>query len=489
MTKSLHTYTIKELSSLLGQKKVSSVELAEHFKKRIEQFNPDLNAFVHYDFELSMTEAKQADAQIASGNQQPLTGIPIGQKDIFCSSTRPTTCGSKALKGFRSTFNATVISRCEQVGMVNMGSLNMDEFAMGSANEYSCYGPVSNPWDHQCSPGGSSGGSAAAVSARLVPCATGTDTGGSIRQPAAFTGITGIKPTYGRVSRRGMIAFASSLDQAGPLTHTAYDAAMLLNGLCGHDPYDSTSSRVNVPDFTKDLDQPLAGIKIGLPKECFGGGVDLEIGKKITEAIQVLTKLGAEMVDVELPTLKYAIPTYYLLAPIECASNLARFDGVHYGYRCDQPKNILDLYEISRDDALGDEVKRRILIGTFASSSDYSDKYYQQALLAKKIIRSNYKKVYAEVDAILTPTTTTTAFNLGVKSMSPEQIYLSDIFTVSVNLAGLPGISVPIGFNNKGMPIGMQFIGNRFCEATILRIAHQYQNETDWHTRSPDQYK
>lgn len=490
MNKDLHELNLKELSDALHVKKsVSPTEITQHYLKRIKEHNPGLNAYIYTNDEVSLEQAKRSEQMINDQKATALTGIPIGQKDIFCTTDMPTTCGSKMLDGFVSTYNATLIEKCNAQGLINLGKLNMDEFAMGSTNENSAYGSVANPWNSNHCPGGSSGGSAAAVSARIAPCATGTDTGGSIRQPAAFTGITGIKPTYGRISRYGMIAFASSLDQAGPMTHNAYDSAMLLNALCGIDPMDATSSSLKVPDFTSKLEQPINGLKIGVPEEYFAFGLNPECEQKIQEAIKLLEKKGAIIVPIHLPNLKYAIPTYYLLAPIECASNLARFDGVHYGYRHEQCNNIQDMYELSREYGFGDEVKRRILIGTFASSGSYSADYYKKALKAKHIIRNDYKKAFLDVDVILTPTTTSTAFEIDNQEMTPQQMYLSDIYTVSVNLAGLPGISFPVGFSSQGLPIGAQLIGNRFCEETILRVAHCYQQDTNWHNQYPVNFK
>lgn len=489
MNKALHEYTLQELSNALLGKKISSVELTQHFLNRIKKYNPTLNAYIHSDPEFSLQQAKEADMRIAKGDTNTLLGIPIGQKDIFCTKGMPTTCGSLTLKDFHSTYDATVVSLCKQQGLVNLGKLNMDEFAMGSTNQSSAYGDVKNPWNINHCPGGSSGGSSACVAARLAPCATGTDTGGSIRQPAAFTGITGIKPSYGRVSRYGMIAFASSLDQAGPMCTSAYDAAMLLNVICQQDKMDSTTSHLEHNDFTKGLDRSIEGLKIGIPEEFFGYGLDKECEKKIQEAMKVLESMGATMVPIHLKNLKYAIPTYYLLAPIECASNLSRYDGVRYGYRHSDASTMDDLYKLSREHGFGDEVKRRILIGTFASSGAYSKEYYQKARMAKQIICSDYKKAFLEVDAILTPTTTSTAFPLEQQNISRRQMYLSDIYTVTVNLAGLPGISVPVGFHSNGLPVGMQLIGNRFSENMILNIAHRYQMETNFHTMYSKDFK
>jgi len=489
MNKKIYEYSLSELSEALQTKKISSVELTKTFLDRIKRYNSTLNAYLHTNPEASLEAAAQADKQLSKGDKSPLLGIPIAQKDIFCTTDMPTTCGSKMLEGFYSTYNAEVINLCKKSGLVNLGKLNMDEFAMGSTNENSAYGAVKNPWNLDYCPGGSSGGSSACVAARLAPCATGTDTGGSIRQPAAFTGITGIKPSYGRVSRYGMVAFASSLDQAGPMTASAYDAAMLLNVLCQHDPMDATTQKLAFCDFTERLTESIEGLKIGIPEEFFAYGLDPKCQEIIQKAMKQLESLGAILVPIHLENLKYAIPTYYLLAPIECASNLARFDGIRYGYRHAKTKSIRDIYELSREYGLGDEVKKRILIGTFASSGAYSKDYYQKARKVKQIIRTDYKKAFLEVDAILTPTTTSTALKLNEKNRSPRDIYLSDIYTVTVNLAGLPAISIPIGFHENGLPVGMQLIGNRFKEETILRIAHRYQMETNWHNLCPEPFK
>ena len=489
MNKAIHEYTVAELSEAIQSKKISPTELTQAYLDRIKQYNPSLNAYTHVNEDVTLGHAKEAEAMLSEGKAGPLTGIPIGHKDIFCTTDMPTTCSSKVLENFYATYNATVIEKTRSCGMPTLGKLNMDEFAMGSTNGNSAWGAVANPWNKNHCPGGSSGGSSAAVAARIAPAATGTDTGGSIRQPAAFTGITGIKPTYGRISRYGMIAFASSLDQAGPMTQTAYDAALLLNAMCGQDPKDSTSSNIDIPDFTTGINDSIEGIKIGIPEEYFSKGLDPECEVKIQEAIKVLEKKGAIIVPIHLENLKYAIPTYYLLAPIECASNLARFDGVHYGFREPNTHNIKDMYELSRENSFGDEVKRRILIGTFASSGTYSAEYYQKALKAKNIIRNDYRKAFAEVDVILTPTTTSTAFETAGKSLSPQEMYLSDIYTVTVNLAGLPAISIPVGFASNGLPVGAQLIGNRFCEDLILRIAHCFQTETNWHTQYSDDFK
>jgi aspartyl-tRNA(Asn)/glutamyl-tRNA(Gln) amidotransferase subunit A len=476
--------TVAELSALLKAKKASSVELTQGFLDRISKYR-DLNAFISLDPERSLAQARVADERLAKGQAGPLTGIPIAQKDIFCTDGWLTTCGSKMLSNFVAPYDATVIERFNTVGAVCLGKTNMDEFAMGSSNETSFYGPVKNPWDTQAVPGGSSGGSAAAVAARLAPAATGTDTGGSIRQPAALTGITGIKPSYGRVSRYGMIAFASSLDQGGPMTRTAEDAALLLNTMCGFDPRDSTSVDQPVPDFTASLNNSIKGLKIGLPKEYLGAGLSADVTKVVEAAIAEYKKLGAELVEVSLPNSQLAIPCYYVLAPAEASSNLARFDGVRYGHRAPEYKDLSDMYCKTRAQGFGAEVKRRILIGTYVLSAGYYDAYYLQAQRLRRLITDDFNRAFEKCDVIMGPTTPTTAFNLGAKTDDPVAMYLSDIYTISVNLAGLPGMSIPAGFGADQRPVGLQLIGKYFDEARLLNIAHQYQQATDWHKQAP----
>jgi len=476
--------TVAELSALLKAKKASSVELTQGFLDRISK-NRDLNAFISLDPERSLAQARAADERLAKGQAGPLTGIPIAQKDIFCADGWLTTCGSKMLSNFVAPYDATVIERFNVAGAVCLGKTNMDEFAMGSSNETSFYGPVKNPWDTQAVPGGSSGGSAAAVAARLAPAATGTDTGGSIRQPAALTGITGIKPSYGRVSRYGMIAFASSLDQGGPMTRSAEDAALLLNSMCGFDPRDSTSVDQPVPDFTASLNNSIKGLRIGLPKEYLGAGLSADVAKAVEAAIDEYKKLGAEVVEVSLPNSQLAIPCYYVLAPAEASSNLARFDGVRYGHRAPEYKDLTDMYCKTRAQGFGAEVKRRILIGTYVLSAGYYDAYYLQAQRLRRLITDDFNRAFEKCDVIMGPTTPTTAFNLGAKTDDPVAMYLSDIYTISVNLAGLPGMSIPAGFGTDQRPVGLQLIGKYFDEARLLNTAHQYQQATDWHKQTP----
>ncbi|MBS1235418.1 MAG: glutamyl-tRNA amidotransferase subunit [Proteobacteria bacterium] len=476
--------TVAELSALLRAKKASSVELTQGFLDRISKYR-DLNAFISLDPGRSLAQAKAADQRLAEGQAGPLTGIPIAQKDIFCADGWLTTCGSKMLSNFVAPYDATVIERFNTAGAVCLGKTNMDEFAMGSSNETSFYGAVKNPWDTQAVPGGSSGGSAAAVAARLAPAATGTDTGGSIRQPAALTGITGIKPSYGRVSRYGMIAFASSLDQGGPMTRTAEDAALLLNTMCGFDPRDSTSVDLPVPDFTASLNNSIKGLRIGLPKEYLGAGLSADVAKVVEAAIAEYKKLGAEVVEVSLPNSQLAIPCYYVLAPAEASSNLARFDGVRYGHRAPEYKDLTDMYCKTRAQGFGAEVKRRILIGTYVLSAGYYDAYYLQAQRLRRLITDDFNRAFEKCDVIMGPTTPTTAFNLGAKTDDPVAMYLSDIYTISVNLAGLPGMSIPAGFGTDQRPVGLQLIGKYFDEARLLNAAHQYQQVTDWHQQAP----
>lgn len=477
--------SIAELSQALLSKAFSSVELTSFYLDRIKRHNGQLNAFISVTADTALLAASEADKQIAKGTAGPLTGIPIAHKDIFCASGTRTSCGSKMLDNFIAPYDATVVTKMSDAGGVMLGKTNMDEFAMGSSNETSFYGPVHNPWDLTTVPGGSSGGSAAAVAGRLTPASTGTDTGGSIRQPAALCGITGLKPTYGRVSRYGMVAFASSLDQAGPMTRTAEDAAMLLQVMAGFDPKDSTSIDKPVPDYRATLNDSLSGLKIGLPEEYFDVGLNVGVERVTQEAIKTLSDLGVEFVSCRLPHTAEAIPAYYVVAPAECSANLSRFDGVRYGYRCDDPADLEDLYKRSRSEAFGDEVKRRIMIGAYVLSSGYYDAYYLKAQKIRRLIRQDFGDAFADVDMILCPTTPDTAFKLGEKNSDPISMYLSDTFTIAANLAGLPGLSMPAGFV-ENMPVGVQLIGNYFDEARILNVAHQFQQATDWHTRYPN---
>lgn len=476
--------TIKELAHELDSKKISSVELAKFFLERIKKYNDQLNCFITITEEDALKAATNADLKRAKGENGKLTGIPIAQKDIFCTKGIKTSCGSKMLDNFIAPYDATTVKQFNTEGVVLLGKTNMDEFAMGSSNENSFYGPVKNPWDLERVPGGSSGGSAAAVAAYLTPAATGTDTGGSIRQPAALTGISGLKPTYGRVSRYGMIAFASSLDQGGLLARTAEDIALLLNAMAGFDPLDSTSVEIKVPDYTQTLTRSLKGLKIGIPKEYLNEGLDKDIAKAIQDAIKEYEKLGCSIHDISLPNTSLSIPAYYVIAPAECSSNLARYDGVRFGYRCQNPKNLLDLYQRSRSEGFGSEVKRRIMIGTYALSSGYYDAYYLKAQKIRGLIRQDFKTAFEKVDLILGPTAPAPAFKLGERTKDPVSMYLSDIYTIAVNLAGLPGISIPVGFTHQ-LPIGMQLIGDYFKEDLILNAAHQFQTVTDWHTKTP----
>ena len=480
----MYEKTIAQLSAGLAAGEFSSEELTRAFLARIERFDPGLNAFITVTAESALAQARSADERRRQGQAGPLTGVPIAQKDIFCTNGVRTSCGSRMLDRFLAPYDATVVEKLNAAGAVMLGKTNMDEFAMGSSNETSFYGPVRNPWDLDAVPGGSSGGSAAAVAARLTPGATGTDTGGSIRQPAALCGITGIKPTYGRVSRWGMIAYASSLDQGGPMARTAEDCALLLGAMAGFDPRDSTSVDRPVPDYVTALGQPLAGLKIGLPKEYFGEGLDGAVARVVEAAIAEYRKLGAETVDVSLPNSQLAIPAYYVIAPAECSSNLARFDGVRYGHRCESPRNLLDLYIRSRAEGFGAEVTRRILVGTFALSAGYYDAYYLKAQQIRRLISDDFRRAFAQVDVIAGPTSPTVAFNIGEKVDDPITMYLSDIYTIAVNLAGLPGLSLPVGFVGQ-RPVGLQFIGDYFAEDRLLNVAHRYQQVTDWHLRAP----
>ena len=480
----MHKKTLAELACDLKARKISSEELTRTFLARIERHNPTLNAFISVLADSALAEARAADKTLAAGKGGPLTGLPIVHKDIFCTAGVKTSCGSKMLDNFIAPYDATVVERLKQAGTVLLGKANMDEFAMGSSNETSYYGPVKNPWDVKCVPGGSSGGSAAAVAARLTPAATGTDTGGSIRQPAALVGLTGLKPTYGCVSRYGIIAFASSLDQAGVITYTAEDTALLMQAIAGYDERDSTSVDRPVPDYTAALDQSVKGLRIGVPKEFFDKGLDPRVAEAVQAAIGVYKKLGAEIKEISLPNFWLSVPTYYVVAPAECSSNLARFDGVRFGYRCKDPVDLTDLYMRSRGEGFGDEVKRRIMTGTYVLSSGYYDAYYIKAQKTRSLIRQDFLDAFGKVDVIMGPTSPSPAFALGEKTDDPVTMYLNDIYANGVNLAGLPGLSIPAGFAGR-LPVGLQIIGNYFDEARLLAVGHQYQRETDWHTRLP----
>ncbi|MDA8328251.1 MAG: Asp-tRNA(Asn)/Glu-tRNA(Gln) amidotransferase subunit GatA [Betaproteobacteria bacterium] len=482
-------YGLSRLSSMLASRQISSVELTQLFLERIQRYNPSTNAFITLNEAASLEAAAQADMRLADGNAAPLTGIPIAHKDIFCTEGWRTTCGSKMLENFIAPYDAHIITQCKQAGMVNLGKTNMDEFAMGSSNETSYFGAVSNPWDLAAVPGGSSGGSAAAVAARLAPVATGSDTGGSIRQPAALTGITGLKPTYGVVSRYGMIAFASSLDQAGPMAKSAEDCALLMNVLAGFDARDSTSLERQTEDYTRLLDQPLAGLKIGLPREFFAAGLSDEVARSVEAALDEYRKLGAQTVEISLPNSSLSIPVYYVLAPAEASTNLSRFDGVRYGYRAPNYDDLDDMYEKTRAQGFGAEVKRRIMIGTYVLSHGYYDAYYLQAQKIRRLIAQDFTQAFTQCDVIMGPTTPDTAFNRGEKTDDPVAMYLSDIYTIAVNLAGLPGMSIPCGLDHRNRPTGLQLIGNYFSEAHLLGIAHQFQQATDWHERMPDAFR
>ncbi|MFA6037317.1 MAG: Asp-tRNA(Asn)/Glu-tRNA(Gln) amidotransferase subunit GatA [Legionellales bacterium] len=477
-------YTLADYQQQLAAKQISSLELTEFFLKQIKA-QEQLNSFITVCDDVAREQAKQADSQRAQGKAGPLTGLPFAHKDIFCTQGIKTSCASKMLDNFIAPYNATLVDKMAAAGMVMLGKTNMDEFAMGSSNENSFYGAVKNPWDLDYVPGGSSGGSAAAVAARIVPAATGTDTGGSIRQPAAFCGITGLKPTYGRTSRYGMIAFASSLDQAGPMTQTAQDAAILLNTMAGFDPRDSTSLDVPVPDYTANLNDSLKGLRIGIVPGFFGNGLHADIQAAIDNSKKVLEQLGATFVEIDLPHHELAIPTYYVIASAECSSNLARYDGVRYGYRAAKPENLLDLYQRSRSEAFGSEVKRRIMLGTYVLSSGYYDAYYIKAQKARRLLSEDFQNAFKNVDVILSPTTPDPAFKIAEKSNDPVKMYLSDIYTIAVNMAGLPAINIPCGFSGK-LPVGMQFIGNHLTESKLLNIAHQFQQHTDHHQKAPE---
>ena len=483
----VHKKTIAQLAAGLRAKEFSSVELTRLFLDRIESNQATLNAFISVTREQALAAAAAADRDLAAGRGGALAGVPIAHKDIFCTAGVKTTCGSRMLDNFVSPYDATVVAKLKAAGAVTLGKSNMDEFAMGSSNETSYFGPVRNPWNTALVPGGSSGGSAAAVAARLAPLATATDTGGSIRQPAALCGVTGLKPTYGRVSRYGMIAFASSLDQAGTITTTAEDAALVLREMAGFDPNDSTSVDRPVPDYVASLGQPLAGLKIGLLKEFFDKGLDPENERRIREALAVYEKLGAQLKTVSLPNLPLSVPVYYVVAPAECSSNLARFDGVRFGHRCKDPRDLTDLYRRSRGEGFGAEVKRRIMTGTYVLSAGYYDAYYLKAQKVRQLITADFTRAFGEVDVLMGPTTPTAAFEIGAKTSDPITMYLNDIYTIGANLAGLPGMSIPCGFT-QGLPVGLQIVGPHFSEAKLLNVAHVFQRETDWHTRMPERY-
>jgi len=477
----MHNLTIAEQIKGLRNKDFSSLELTQHYLNRIN--DSELNAFISVTSNQALSQAKEADKKIANGKSSSLTGIPYAHKDIFCTKGVKTTAGSKMLDSFISPYDATLTNKLNDENMVMLGKTNMDEFAMGSSNENSYFGPVQNPWDTEKVPGGSSGGSAAAVAARISPFATGTDTGGSIRQPASLCGITGLKPTYGRISRYGMIAYASSLDQAGPLTRTAEDAAIVLNAMAGFDTNDSTSANKSVPDYTQCLKNSVNGLKIGLPKEYFSDGLDKGVEKVVMQSIKEYESMGAKVQEVSLPNTVHAIPAYYIVAPCECSSNLSRFDGVKYGYRCEDPRDLNDLYLRSRSEGFGDEVKRRIMIGTYALSAGYYDAYYLKAQKVRQLISEDFKKAFKDVDVIMSPVSPSAAFDLG-SVKDPVSMYLADIYTLSVNLAGLPGMSIPAGFSDN-LPVGLQLIGNHWSEELLLNTAHQFQMRTDWHNYSP----
>jgi aspartyl-tRNA(Asn)/glutamyl-tRNA(Gln) amidotransferase subunit A len=477
--------SVKELAAALAAGRVSSVELTRAFLDRIAQAQAGLNAFITVDPERSLAQARAADARIARGEGGPLTGIPVAHKDLFCAQGWLTTCGSRMLANFVAPYDAHVVERFDRAGAVLLGKTNMDEFAMGSSSESSHYGPVRNPWNPAYVPGGSSGGSAAAVAARLAPCATGTDTGGSIRQPAALCGVSGLKPTYGLVSRYGMIAFASSLDQGGPFARSAADLALLLDTMVGYDPRDSTSLERPNEDYGRELARPLAGLRIGLPREYFGAGMDDEVRRAVDGAIAELRKLGARSVEVALPNTGLAVPAYYVIAPAEASSNLSRYDGVRYGHRAAAYADLTDMYRKTRAEGFGAEVKRRILVGTYVLSHGYYDAYYLQALRVRRLIAQDFAAAFKHCDVILGPTSPTAAFRIGEKIADPVKMYLNDIYTTAANLAGLPAMSIPCGFGAAGLPVGLHLVGDYFAEARLLNVAHQYQSATDWHLRAP----
>ena len=477
--------TLSELSGALRDKKISSVELTRLYLERIARLNGELNAFITVDEAHALAEARGADARRAKGDAGLLTGIPLAHKDIFCTRALRTTCGSRMLENFKSPYDAHVVEQFQRAGTVLLGKCNMDEFAMGSSSETSYFGPVRNPWGRSLVPGGSSGGSAAAVAARMAPAATGTDTGGSIRQPAALTGVSGLKPTYGVVSRYGLVAFASSLDQAGPMGKSAADLALLMNVMAGFDARDSTSVQRPKEDYTRLLNEKIQGLKIGLPKEYFGEGIEPGVRHAIDEAVRWYKSQGATMVQIELPNARLGVPVYYVIAPAEASSNLSRFDGVRYGHRAKEYSDLNDMYCRTRAEGFGAEVKQRILVGTYVLSHGYYDAYYLQAQKVRRLIARDFAAAFGRCDVILGPTAPTTAFAIGAKSDDPVQMYLNDIFTIPAPLAGLPALSIPCGFDAKGLPVGLQLTGNHFSEARLLGVARRYQQATDWHLRVP----
>ena len=479
------SHTVKQIQQGLSSGAFSSVEITQQYLAAIRQHNPSINCYISITDELALQQARAADALIARAGATGLTGVPLAHKDLFCTDGVKTSCGSKMLDNFIAPYDATVIEKFNAAGTVMLGKTNMDEFAMGSSNETSYYGAVANPWDKDRVPGGSSGGSAAAVAAGLAPAATGTDTGGSIRQPAALCGVSGIKPTYGRVSRYGMIAFGSSLDQGGPFARTAEDCAILLKTMAGFDHRDSTSIDQPVPDYCQSLGNDIKGLKIGLPKEYFSDGLDSEVARIIELAIDEYRKLGAEIIEISLPNTQLSIPVYYVVALAECSSNLSRFDGVRFGHRCENPSDLEDLYKRSRGEGFGEEVKRRIMLGTYALSAGYYDAYYLKAQQVRRLIKQDFEKAFEQVDVIAGPATPEVAFKIGEKIGDPVSMYLQDIYTISLNLAGLPGMSIPAGFS-QGLPVGLQLIGNYFEETRLLNCAHQFQMATDWHLQTPE---
>ncbi|MBB3047128.1 aspartyl-tRNA(Asn)/glutamyl-tRNA(Gln) amidotransferase subunit A [Litorivivens lipolytica] len=480
----MHSKTLRELADGLDSGQFSSEELTRHFLARINEHNPTVNAYITVMEEQAIAQAKAADARRANGKASVLDGIPLAHKDIFCTEGVRTSCASKMLDNFIAPYNATIVEKIATAGMVTLGKTNMDEFAMGSSNETSWYGPVRNPWNTDCVPGGSSGGSAAAVAAGLAPASTGTDTGGSIRQPAALCNLTGLKPTYGLVSRYGMIAFASSLDQAGPMTRTAEDSALLLQAMAGFDEKDSTSLKRDIPDYNATLNDSLEGKVIGVPKEFFAEGLSDEIATKVRDALAEFEKQGATLKEISLPHSHLSIPCYYVIAPAEASTNLSRYDGVRYGHRCENPQDLADLYTRTREEGFGDEVKRRILVGTYALSAGFYDAYYRKAQRIRRLIKQDFIEAFKEVDIIAGPTSPNPAFGIGEKVNDPLTMYLEDMYTIAVNLAGIPGLSIPAGLVD-GKPVGLQLIGKDFCEAELLNAAHRFQLATDWHQQTP----